>query len=391
MKEKYDIVVVGGGPAGSTAAKWAVMSGAAVALFEKDREIGIPVRCAEATSLDGLKRYLDVDERWFATQIDSLRFISPAGIPVEVTFPEKGVILNRRVFDNDLAIQAASQGAEVYTKAYVHNIEFTSHEYAKIKVKYIGEERIVKAKIVIAADGIESRIARFAGIRTQCALKDIESCVQVLAGNVQLPRNRIDLYLSERWTPGGYVWVFPKSPDSANIGLGVIGNKIKAQSPLQLLNKFLKEVYPDVVPIATIAGGVPVACSLKTIACDRLLIVGDAARQANPITGGGILAALHSGKLAGEIAGKAIQKNDPTIATLKEYQKTWDKTVGKEYRRYYRIKEWIQTLSDEYLNELANQLTKLKSEEVTLQKIFKLVVKNKPSLLLDVIKVFAGY
>jgi digeranylgeranylglycerophospholipid reductase len=134
-----------------------------------------------------------------------------------------------------------------------------------------------------------------------------------------------------------------------------------------------------------------VACSLKTLARDGLLIVGDAARHTNPVSGGGILAALHSGKLAGEVAGKAIQKNDPTITTLKEYQKTWDKTVGKEYRRFYRIKEWIQTLPDEYYDEMANLLTNLKPDEITLTKIFKLAVKNKPSLLLDVIKVFAGY
>jgi len=391
MRDKYDIIVVGGGPAGSTAAKWAAMSGVAVALFEKDREIGIPVRCAEATAMDDLKKYVEVDENWFATIIDRVRFISPAGIPVEVHLPIKGVVLIRRIFDSDLAIQAASAGAEIFTKAYVQSVEFNPRDYAKVRVKYIGEERIVKARIVIAADGIESRIARFAGIRTQSALQDVESCVQILAGNIQLPPNRIDIYVSERWAPGGYVWVFPKSSRSANIGLGVIGNKIKTESPLQLLNKFLKEIYPDVVPVATIAGGVPVACSLKTIARDGLLIVGDAARQTNPVSGGGILAALCSGKLAGEIAGQAIHKNDPTISTLKEYQLAWDKTVGKEYRRFYRIKEWIQTLPDEYFDEMANWLTKFKPDEVTLTKIFKLAVKNKPSLLLDVIKVFAGY
>jgi digeranylgeranylglycerophospholipid reductase len=391
MQDKYDIVVVGGGPAGTTAAKWAAMAGTSVALFEKDREIGIPVRCAEATSLDDLKKYVEVDENWFATIIDRVRFVSPSGIPVEVNLPMKGVVLNRRIFDNDLAIQAASQGVEIYTKAYVHDIEFNSKDYLKIKVKHIGEEKVVKTKIVIAADGVESRMARFAGVRTQYALKDVESCVQILAGNIQLPPDRIDIYISERWAPGGYVWVFPKSSRSANIGLGVIGNKMKTESPLQLLNKFLKEIHPDVVPIATIAGGVPVACSLKTLARDGLLIVGDAARHTNPVSGGGILAALHSGKLAGEVAGKAIQKNDPTITTLKEYQKTWDKTVGKEYRRFYRIKEWIQTLPDEYYDEMANLLTNLKPDEITLTKIFKLAVKNKPSLLLDVIKVFAGY
>jgi digeranylgeranylglycerophospholipid reductase len=90
--------------------------------------------------------------------------------------------------------------------------------------------------------------------------------------------------------------------------------------------------------------GDPVAKSLKKIATDGLLIVGDAARQVNPVTGGGILAAITAGKLAGTVASKAIERDDWSLTNLKEYQTEWDKSVGKDYARFYNIKEWITKL-----------------------------------------------
>lgn len=390
MKARYDIVVVGGGPAGSTAAKYAAMNGVSVALFERDREIGVPVRCGEAVSEEGLKKFIKPDPAWIASTIQEIRFVSPGGLIVDAHTPSRGYILHRRLFDHSLAIEAANQGVEVFTKAYVYSLNMNRGVNREVHFRHIGNDYKVEAGIVIAADGVESRVARFAGLRSQIQLKDIESCVQMTVGNVDLNPERMDFYFSEKWAPGGYVWVFPKGNRTANIGLGVNGKYAGKHSALKLLRLFLDEKFPETVSLTTVAGGVPVAKTLKKIVTDGLMIVGDAARQINPMTGGGIIAGMAAGKMAGTIAAKAIQLGDTSTRVLMEYQKSWNKSIGKDYERFYRLKEWISKLSDDDLDKIAKSLQGIEPKDITMSKIFSLAVVKNPALLIDVARVFAG-
>ncbi|MFH1213005.1 MAG: NAD(P)/FAD-dependent oxidoreductase [Candidatus Neomarinimicrobiota bacterium] len=389
MRTEYDIVVVGGGPAGSTTARFSKTENNSVALFEKDREIGIPVRCAEATSELCLRNLVPLDPKWIANTITKARLIAPDGKEVNLNLPVGGIILHRRLFDSGLAEIAANLGVEVFTKAYVHRIEPDENQRWKVFVRHLDREYLIKAKIVIAADGVESRVARWAGIKSQTLLKDIESCAQVLLGNVDVVDERIDFYISSKLAPGGYVWVFPKGNRTANVGLGVNGAQTLQKCSLDLLNDFIDEKFPGTARLTTVAGGVPVAKSLKKIAADGLLIVGDAARQVNPVSGGGILAAITAGKIAGAVAAKAININDWSLKVLKEYQTEWDKGAGKDYTLFYHIKGWITQLSDEYYNEIAEMLHKIPPSEVNLLTIFKIALRKKPALVLDAVKLFA--
>ncbi len=389
MRKEYDVIVVGGGPAGSTAARFAKTATNTVAIFERDREIGIPVRCAEATSIPDLERFVKIDPHWIATTITKARLISPSDQKVWLNLPNDGVILNRRLFDNGLAEIAATQGVEIFTKANVYKIVSDGEQHWEVFVRHLDRDYIVKSKIIIAADGVESRIARFAGIRTQTVLKDIESCAQVLLGNLDVAENQIDFYFSSRWAPGGYAWVFPKGNRTANVGLGVNGAYYKRRSAIEYLDDFINEKFPEAARLTTVAGGVPVAKSLKKIASDGLLIVGDAARQVNPVTGGGILAAITAGKIAGLVAAQAIARNDWSVNVLKEYQTEWDKNVGKDYARFYKIKEWMTELSDDELDEIATLLQKIPPDDINIMTVFKIALRNKPALLLEAIKLFA--
>jgi len=391
MKDRYDVLIVGGGPAGSTAARFAALNGVSVCLLERDREIGVPVRCAEGVSDTGIRKIIDINPNWIAATIKRFRFHSPTIKYVDVSSNEIGYVFYRRIFDHDLAVEAAKSGVEIFTKATVHGLTKAKDGFINILVRYENRERTVQAKIVIAADGIESRIARMAGIRTNLALKDIESCAQVLAGNVDIDPGRIDFYLSEKWSPGGYVWVFPKGDRMANIGLGVNGSMAKGRSASEYLNEFLDEKFPNASRLTTIYGGVPVTTNLPRLVEDGLMIIGDAAHQVNPLTGGGISSAMAAGKMAGIVAADAIHCGDTSRKKLRAYENEWNRTIGKDYRRFYRLKEWIRNMTDEEFEEIASAFQGMVPTDVKISSIFRMAVKNKPSLIVDAIKVFAGF
>lgn len=390
MKKHYNIAIVGGGPAGTTAARFAASGGASVILLEKDREIGVPVRCAEGISDAGLTKYVDINPTWIAAKITDFGFISPSGKMIVFHSPAAGYILYRRLFDHSLAEMASDMGAEIYTKAYVHGLKRNGSK-TTLYLRHIGVETEIEADIVIAADGIESRIAHLAGIKTKLAPKDIEPCAQMQLANIDVNPNRGDFYLSNDWAPGGYVWVFPKGAHTANVGLGINGKYAGNKSPLEYLKDFVAEKFPTAAVLTTIAGGVPVAKVLEDLVADGLMVIGDAAHQVNPLTGGGISSALAAGKIAGSVAAEAVKDNDFSAKRLNDYKKQWNASYGKDMKRLYRLKEWAVQLTDEDYDDIAQSLDGLTPEQVTLVKIFKQAVKRKPSLVIDVLKIFAGF
>jgi len=390
MKSEYDIIVVGAGPAGSTAARYAAEGGASVLVLERDREIGIPVRCAEAAGLDHIAKFIPLNPQWIAQEFRHIQFVAPSGAVVRMQSPERAAILHRRLFDHALAEQAVAKGAQVCTKANVQQVDFSTFPEIQVKAMVAGEEREFRCRLVIAADGVESRIARFAGIRSQTALKDIESCAQMMLGNIDVDPETIEFHFADEWAPGGYAWVFPKGEGVANVGLGVNCARLGTASAWECLQQFVSLKFPEAVPLSTVAGGVPVAKSLSTLAKDGIMIVGDAARQVNPVSGGGIGSGMTAAKIAGEVAAMAYQKDDYSHAILQEYQKRWERPYGRDYARMYRIKEWIMRFTDADLNGLAERLQGIDPEQMSLLKLFKAAIRNKLSLLVDVIKLFAN-
>ena len=390
MKKHYNIAIVGGGPAGTTAARFATSQGASVVVLEKDREIGVPVRCAEGISEEGLTKFVDIDPKWIAAKITDFGFVSPSGKMIVFHSPSIGYILHRRLFDHSLAELASDMGAEIYTKAYVYGIKRNGTK-TTLYLRHIGVETEIEADIVIAADGVESRIAHLAGIKTKLLLKDIEPCAQMQLANIEVNPNRGDFYLSNNWAPGGYVWAFPKGEHTANVGLGINGRYAGNKSALEYLKDFVAEKFPSASVLTTAAGGVPVAKVVDDLVVDGLMVIGDAAHQVNPLTGGGISTAMAAGKMAGLVAAAAVNDQDFSAKRLSDYQKQWDKTIGKDIKRLYRLKEWAINLTDSDYEDIAQSLDGLSPEEVTLIKIFKQAVKKKPSLVIDVLKVFAGF
>jgi digeranylgeranylglycerophospholipid reductase len=386
MTDSFDIIVVGAGPAGSMAARFAAEQGVSVLILEKDRDVGYPVRCGEAISKKGVEEFIPLDEKWISSKISKFSLNSPDGTEVVIEFNDTGFILERRIFDYELAKTAANAGALILTRAYVNGLLFDGNRVSGVKYEFRGEQKEARAKIVIGADGVESRIGRWAGIETFTDFRDMECCVQVTASNIKIDSDTLYFYFGKNVAPGGYFWVFPKAGCSANIGLGISGYEGKKRSALSYLNDFMEKNYPEVPVLTSIAGGVPSIPTLKKISAPGILLAGDAGRQVNPLSGGGIASGMIGGSIAGRIAGESVKLNKPDH--ILTYDNEWYERIGKRHEIYNRLKNGVYNFDDEKFNKIAQSFSNVPADKRSLGKLFAVALVNHPLLLIDIMKVF---
>ena len=384
---EYDVVVVGSGPAGSVTARFAAEAGANVLILERRAEVGVPVLCGEGISQRVDKWDMLEGKRWIASKMDGAKIYSPNGTLVtlskEVAGNETGYVVYRDIFDQELARRAAKAGAKIMMRAEVTSLIKKGDKITGVKVKQFDENFDVEADIIVGADGVESKIGQFAGINTLLKPSDLETCAQYTLTNVDHKSDYCEFFIGKKIAPGGYIWIFPKGKDTFNVGIGILASLSSPGLPLKLLNKFISS-HPDIKkgePIRLLAGAVPVAKSVETVR-DNLLLVGDAARHADPITGGGLTTALEGGKIAGNIIGKAVNQQKFDEEILSEYEYGWKDAFGKKLHRDYLVKEIILDFDDKTLNMLADSLKNYKFDEFSTLSIIKALVLKHPMLLM---------
>jgi len=388
IKEKYDVVVIGAGPAGSVAARFAAENGASVLILERDREPGIPVRCAEGVSHKGIEPYIEIDRRWIASDIDIAKLQAPNGESTRMYSNGKGYVLERRIFDTALCEVACQHGADLLTKADALDLVWDKDQIVGVKYKYLDEIKTVQCKIVIGADGVESRVGRWAGIDTKVSMDDIETAVQYTLSDIEVEEKTCEFYFGNQVAPKGYVWIFPKSKNSANVGIGISGDMAAEKGPKYYLDKFVNERFPRATVTYTVYGGVPTAWGLDEIVRDNIMLVGDAARQVNPISGGGIVQGMIAGELCGKVASAAVKKNKFDAKTLKVYRKDWDKRLGNNQKVIHAMKNKFMTMKDSEFNNLMKICNSIPPEKFTVARLFKEAVRDDPKLVMQVAKTF---
>jgi digeranylgeranylglycerophospholipid reductase len=331
---KYDVIVIGGGPGGAVAAYHAAKKGAAVLVIDKKSEIGKPVRCGEAIISSLLDDYqLQPNPKWISNNIGIIKAVSSKGRVIEFKTVTKGYILDRTNFEKMLISRAEDQGAEVLLRSTVTGL---SKKGVVVHETNDNGRKTISGKIIIGADGVESRIGRWGGINTALALKDIGVCAQYQLQNIELDTDAVELYWGEKFAPGGYAWAFPKNDNLANVGVIVPGHfKLNA---VKLLDKFIKFRAPKSKIINSVTGCVPETIPPDSLVNGNVILVGDAARVSIPVTGGGIGNAMFTGRAAGELAGNIV-KNKLDMNILVEYNKTVHKNLTKRLRRAYKMKE----------------------------------------------------
>lgn len=384
---EYDVVVVGSGPAGSVTARFAAESGAKVLIIERRQEVGVPVLCGEGISkqVDDFK--VLKGRRWIANNMDGARIFSPDGTMVklsaEMAGNETGYVLYRDIFDQELARGAARAGANLMLNTCAVDLLKENGKIKGVKARHFDEEIDIKADVVVGADGVESRVGRWAGMKTTLKPSDLEICAQYTLTNVDVEREYCDFYLGKKIAPGGYVWIFPKGNDVANVGIGILASLSTPGLPTKLLDKFISS-HPELKkgePVRFLAGAVSVSEPYESVR-DNLLLVGDAARQVDPITGGGLMASIEAGKIAGETIGKAVEMEKFDKEMLSAYEKAVEAAFYKKLKRNYMVKEIMLGFEDKTLNMLADSLKDVKFDEINTLGLVKALVSKHPSLLM---------
>ena len=387
-----DVLVIGAGPAGSAAARHAALGGADVILIDKKSEIGTPKRCAEGIYDHGLKWLgIEPDPQWAVQRINGGTIISPDKTRLtldETILPEKGYIVERKVFDKYMAMDAARAGAQIMVKTLAKSILKDDSDGSSIIVdcEQMGEIIEIKAKIVIAADGPESKVAKAFGINSTTKPQDMMAGVQYEMVGVNCERmDLIELHLGA-FANGGYAWVFPKGEDIANVGIGIPGNS--KRPAIEYLNEFIESYPPlnDAKAVELNVGGDPIGGMIDQIYDDNLLVCGDAAGQVDPITGGGIILGMLGGMTAGKVAAKAIIDKDYSKERLEEYYIKYDKITQGAIPKLKVAHEVYRSLDDKDLNQIIHAFAELDLKTMAPNDILKVLLKTSPRIVLKLTK-----
>jgi digeranylgeranylglycerophospholipid reductase len=340
--QPFDVIVIGAGPAGSAAAYTAAQHGVSVLLLEEHSEIGIPVVCAEGLSRKSIAGYLDVQQGWIAQHLHGAVIRGPHDQEFRIDYDGCGWILDRATFDPALATMAQNAGAEVKTcsrAVAVNDRELT--------VDHDGRQEKYGYKYIIGADGMRSRVGTWFDIDTRLHVHEISVCAEYLLEDITVDPSYVWLLFGEKYAPGGYAWVFPKSRTSANVGLGISPVRTR-KSAKQILDDWVRHEFPGATVKQRIFGGVS-AKIMKRFCGDRFFLVGDAARLADPLSGAGIANGIKSGVIAGHGAAARLKgKKDAFVAELKKavlkeisysqsVRNVYMKMTDSEYEHIFRI------------------------------------------------------
>ena len=359
-----DIAVVGGGPAGLSAAYAAARSGAKVILFEKDESIAHNIRTSGVTWIEEIEKLGITSEHY--NPIKNYCFISPSNEVTIRSSTAKSCVLNVRSAFQHLAFLAAEEGSQIMVKSNVINVIVDSNNrISGLKASTPKGDVVIGSKLVIDASGFNTSIARRLGIVNEWRRYGVGAEYECYCEKVDT--ETWTLLVGRDYSEAGYAWVFPVSKNRIRIGVG-IGKPESKVDPLQKLNSILeKRLNPfhkmgKITPIELHYGFIPNEGLRKSTVFDGLLLVGDSAGQANPLLLEGIRYAIEFGRLAGKIGAMSLPNNS-SKASLIEYERTWRSAIESKIHSAIKVQSrWIG-LSDEEWNKEIEILRDMSIEE----------------------------
>jgi digeranylgeranylglycerophospholipid reductase len=353
LQEKYDIAIVGGGPAGLSAAYSAAKAGARVILFEKDEAIAHSIRTSGVTWVSEMER-LGIPSKCY-NPVQNYRFVSPSNDVLISGSVPKSCVLDVRATYQHLAFMAAEVGAKIMVRSNVINVIKEGNRVAGVKASTPRGDLTVRSTLVIDASGFSASVARRAGAagewrrygvgaEYECYCDGIDSATWVLM-------------VGQQYSEAGYAWIFPLSKNRVRIGVG-IGRPESNAEPLEKLHDIMeKRLRPldaigKIQPIELHYGFIPNEGVRQDSIADGLVMVGDSAGQSNPLVLEGIRYAIEFGRLAGDVGAKSLGQNS-TRESLMDYEKAWKAKVESKIQSALKVQtRWLGLTDEQWDREI---------------------------------------
>ncbi|MFZ2470685.1 MAG: NAD(P)/FAD-dependent oxidoreductase [Methanothrix sp.] len=341
----FDVAVIGAGPAGSMAAKYAAKAGASTILLEEHTGAGWPVQCAGLLGQEAMAESELPPGSFLLRGIMGATVLSPSGARLDFKAKAcKAWVIDRRLFDRAMLRRAVQDGAILRLRSSVRKIR--REKECSVLTLAGGEE--IEAKIVISAEGVSALLARRAGIAPP---QMIFSGAQVQAPFAVEDAEKVEVHLGP--APGLFAWVIPLDEGTARIGLCARDRGCEHLRAFLKTNVIKKRLQGS--PVALNVGGLPLGPPAAT-AVAGLLAVGDAAGQVKPTSGGGIYPGLVAAKIAGGVAAAAAMEVDGSARRLSEYDRLWKAALGRELEIGMRVNRMLGKMSAAELDELVSYL-----------------------------------
>jgi digeranylgeranylglycerophospholipid reductase len=352
--ERYDVLVVGGGPAGSTAARLLAARGRSVLLVEEHPRIGVPVQCAGLVS----QRVLDLagsppivrrairGASVFGPSLNSFSFRADS---------DRAFVIDRAGLDIHLADRAARAGVEIRTGTRFDGLKAASADRATVRLTGTdGSSTTVSPRLVVGADGVASAVAR--AFRLRRPVEILPAFEAEFPDGVGDP-DTVEVYLGRQFAPGLFGWWIPDGVGGARVGIAADADGTPARTYFERLLHHLERRFgrPLTNPTAYLVSGIPIG-SVPRLVGDRVLLVGDAAAQVKPLSGGGIFLGMRCAEIAAEVANAALAADDLSASSLAPYETRWRAELGDEFHRALYLRRLFTRLSDRELDRVVDAL-----------------------------------
>lgn len=338
----YDVIVVGAGPAGALAATVAARHGVTVLLLEEHTKIGRPIQCTGLVSVRAW-RFARVPQSVAVRSIRGVHVHSPDGSVYKLSSERvRAYVIDRDRFDQNLAERAAQAGVTVQTgRRAVQLGAYKDGTRTLIVQTPGGASEKLRASVIIAADGPHSVLACQAGLpRPHKTLLGIQALIEHRSHRSDC----VEVFFGKRWAANCFAWSVPAADGTARVGVATDRMR-EARSCFERLRT---EYHRPGRVISYQSGMIPIGPAGRTVS-DGFVVIGDAAGQAKPTSGGGIYTGMLCGRIAGEVAARCALSGQTQARFLREYERCWRAKLERELSLGMRAHQILTHLSDDQI------------------------------------------
>ncbi len=341
--KKYDVIISGGGPIGGHVSKKIAEKNYSVAILEKNNEIGKYLNCAGLVT-ERVFKITEASSKTIQNNIYGANVHSPCDNILKIGGDHiYAIVIDRTNFDKEIINKAEKKQVNVFLQNKLNSVEKNQN---KLIIKTSKEE--YKCKILIGADGPYSKTRKLLNFPKP---KEFLRGIGAEISNVSINPNFVEIFIGKNIAPGFFSWIIPINKDGTEARIGLCIDNNALNPPMFYFKKFLKNkntrfFLKDAKIIKNITGVIPLGALKKTFA-DNVLLVGDAAAQVKPTSGGGLYPGLLSANHCANIVTCSLEKKNFSSKFLKKYQKLWYREIGKELTRGMTFRTIFKKMSDE--------------------------------------------